>query len=116
MRVRGSLSNTNLNCVGHQLSIFHGHGVDDHAVPDMQVAWRCRRIVLAKLRVGTDHHFDGSLHAGFNGDGLLRYLDRCSHHVLFIPGSKTGVDITAMQSKATMVRIMLSLLLSDCVN
>jgi hypothetical protein len=36
--------------------------------------------------------------------------------VLFIPGSKTGVDITAMQSKATMVRIMFSLLLIDCVN
>jgi hypothetical protein len=116
MRVRGSLSNTNLNCVGHQLSIFHGHGVDDHSVPDMQVAWRCRCTVLAKLRVGTDQHFDRGLRVGFNGDGLLRYLDRCSHHMLFVPVSKAGVDITALQSKATMVRIMFSLLLSDCVN
>jgi hypothetical protein len=46
MRLHRSFRDTDLNRVGHKLSVFHRHGVDDDSVPDMQVAWRCRCAVL----------------------------------------------------------------------
>jgi len=42
MRLPRSFRDTDLNCVCHELSVFHRHGVDNDSVPDMQVAWRCR--------------------------------------------------------------------------
>ena len=75
MRLPRSFRDTDLNCVCHELSVFHRHGVDNDSVPDMQVAWRCRCAVLAKLRVGRDHHLDGGFRVGFNGGGFLRYLN-----------------------------------------
>ena len=77
MRLHRSFRDSDLNCMGYELSVFNRHGVDDDSVPDMEVAWRCWCAVLTKLRVGSDHHFDGGFRVGFNGDGFIRYLN---HH------------------------------------
>jgi hypothetical protein len=60
MRLHQSFRDTDLNCVGHELSVFHRHGVDDDSVPDMQVAWHCWYAVLTEFRAGSDHHFGGA--------------------------------------------------------
>jgi hypothetical protein len=77
MRLHRSFRHTDLNCMGHELSVFHRHGVDNDSVPDMQVAWRYRCAGFTKLRVGRDLHCDRGFRVGFNTDRFLRYPLSC---------------------------------------